>query len=188
MARWEPDSRERLARAAMELFAERGFDNTTVSEIAERAGLTERTFFRHFADKREVLFGGTEQFEERFVGPVAGAPESLAPIDAVALGLQGAAAMLQERRDFSRQRQAIINAHPELQERELIKMASLADALAGALRQRGVDEATASLTAQVGVAVFRAAFERWIDKRNTQKLSEVIQESLDQLSALAGNR
>src|SRR5271154_5828231 len=96
MARWEPDARGRLVQAAMELYSERGFEQTTVAEIAERAGLTERTFFRHFADKREVLFAGADALQELVVSAVAGAPESAAPIDAAVAGVQAAAALLQE--------------------------------------------------------------------------------------------
>ena len=104
VARWQPDARGRLEQAAMELYVERGFESTTVAEIAERAGLTERTFFRHFADKREVLFAGSDEFQELLVGTVAKAPESLPPLDAVATGLEAVSRMLQERREFSRVR------------------------------------------------------------------------------------
>ena len=113
----------------MALYGERGYDNTTVAEIAERAGLTERTFFRHFADKREVLFDGAVALQELLVTTVADAPESLAPIDAVGAGLHAVGELLQDRRDFSRRRQAIIAASAELRERELIKLASLSAAL-----------------------------------------------------------
>jgi AcrR family transcriptional regulator len=184
VARWEPDARGRLAQAALALYGERGFENTTVAEIAERAGLTERTFFRHFADKREVLFGGGDEFQETLVGPVAGAPADAAPIDAVAAGLEAAAALLQERRDFARRRQAVIAANRELQERELMKLAALGSALADTLRGRGVREPAASLAAETGVAVFRAAFERWINAANEQEFPEVIRESIDELGAL----
>jgi AcrR family transcriptional regulator len=136
MTRWEPDARGRLAQAALELYGERGFEQTTVAEIAKRAGLTERTFFRHFADKREVLFVGADDLQELLARTVADAPDSAAPIDAVAAGLLAAAALLQERQAFSRQRQALIAANPELQERELIKLATLASALADTLRRR----------------------------------------------------
>src|SRR5436305_5558642 len=130
MGRWEADSRGRLERAALALYGERGFENTTVAEIAARAGLTERTFFRHFADKREVLFWGASALQELLVNTVANAPASAAPIDAVAAALEAAAAVLQERREYSRQRQSVIAASAELRERELIKLASLAAALA----------------------------------------------------------
>src|SRR3981189_380122 len=119
MVRWEPNARGRLEQAAVELYSERGFEQTTVAEIAKRAGLTERTFFRHFADKREVLFAGAEDLQELLVSAVGNAPDSAAPIAAVGAGLLAAAALLQERREFSRQRQAVIAANPELQEREL---------------------------------------------------------------------
>src|SRR5258706_12696016 len=110
MARWEPNAHDRLQQAALDLYGERGFEQTTVAEIAKRAGLTERTFFRHFADKREVLFGGSEVLKERIVNAVADAPDSSAPIEVVAAGLDAAADVLQDR-DYSRQRQAIIDAN-----------------------------------------------------------------------------
>src|SRR3989440_2677122 len=117
MARWEPDSRGRLEQAALDLYGERGFENTTVAEIAARAGLTERTFFRHFADKREVLFWGAGTLQELLVSAVASAPDSAAPIDAVAGALEAAGALLQERRESARQRQTVIAANAELRER-----------------------------------------------------------------------
>src|SRR5689334_17841091 len=147
MGRWEPNARGRLEKAAMELYGERGFDQTTVAQIAERAGLTERTFFRHFADKREVLFGGSGPLQDLLVQTVADAPASATPIDAMAAGLEAIGTVLQESRGraFARQRQSIVTASPELQERELNKMSSLAGALADALRKRGVDEPAARL-------------------------------------------
>jgi AcrR family transcriptional regulator len=184
MARWEPDSRGRLEEAALELYGERGYDSTTVAEIAKRAGLTERTFFRHFADKREVLFGGTGPFQETLLTPVADAPASMAPIDAAALGLEAVAAALQERRELALKRQAVIAANPDLQERELIKLASLSAQLADTLRRRAVPDATASLAAETAMAVFKTAFERWIDERNDREFPELMRESLAELRAL----
>src|SRR3954454_9866086 len=130
MARWEPDAPGRLAQAALELFAERGFEQTTVAEIADRAGLTKRTFFRHFPDKREVLFGGGHEFRDRIVGGLAGAPASAGPMEAVAEGLQAAAAMLEQRPPSAHRRAAVIAASDELQERELVKLATVAGAMA----------------------------------------------------------
>jgi AcrR family transcriptional regulator len=150
VSRWEPDARGRLQEAALALYGERGFEQTTVAEIARRAGLTERTFFRHFADKREVLFYGSGILQDLLVKAVAGAPPTASPIDAVAAGLDAIPAMFQDRREGSRQRQAVINANAELQERELIKLAKLAMALAGALRERGVPDPAASLAAEAG--------------------------------------
>jgi AcrR family transcriptional regulator len=186
MVRWEPNARERLARAALELFGERGFDSTTVVEIAERAGLTERTFFRHFADKREVLFAGGE-LQELIVNAVAAAPGAASPIDAVAAGLAAAGAMLQDRREFARQRQAVIVANPELREREVMKLASIAAAIADTLRERGVADPAASLTAEVSMAVFRSAFERWVYEASEGDLPALIRDSLGELRALAAS-
>jgi AcrR family transcriptional regulator len=152
--------------------------------MAERAGLTERTFFRYFADKREVLFAGADTLRDLMVGALAGAQESAAPIEAVAAALQTAGALLQERRDYARQRQAVIAANAGLQERQLIKLASLASALAEALRQRGVGEPAASLTAEAGIAVFKIAFERWVDGTSQPELSQLISESLGELRAV----
>jgi len=186
MGRWEPNARGRLERAALELYSERGFDQTTVAEIAERAGLTERTFFRHFADKREVLFGGQDALRELIVTTLAEAPESTAPIEAVGACIRAAGAMLQGFSSRARQRQAVIDANPELQERELIKLATLATAIAAALRQRGVPDPAASLAAEAGIAVFRIAFERWVSQPGDgdRDLPQLIQESLDELKAV----
>jgi AcrR family transcriptional regulator len=172
----------------MELYSEHGFDQTTVAQIAERAGLTERTFFRHFADKREVLFWGAETLQELLVNAVAGAPDHLAPIDAVAVGLEAISGPLGERREGARQRQAIIAASAELQERELIKLAKLASALADALRGRGVTDPAASLAAEAGIAVFRVAFERWVAQASARDLSRLMQDSLEELQAVTSGR
>ena len=126
MGRWEPDARGRLAKAAMELYAEHGFEQTTVAEIAARAGLTERTFFRHFADKREVLFYGMEWLRDLLARAVADAPASATAMDAVGAAFEAAAAMLQENPERVRLRDAIVSANAELRERELIKLAALA--------------------------------------------------------------
>jgi len=184
MGRWEPNARGRLERAALELYGERGFEQTTVAEIAARAGLTERTFFRHFADKREVLFSGAADLQELLVSTVAGAPESAEPIAAVAAALEAAADLMQERREFAVQRSRVISANAELQERELIKLASLSAAIAGALRERGVGDPAASLTAEVAIGVFKIAFERWVDDANQRAFPGLIRESLDELTAL----
>lgn len=184
MSRWEPNARGRLEQAALELYRERGFDQTTVTEIARRAGLTERTFFRHFADKREVLFAGAGSLQELLVSGVLATPQTMPPIDAVAASLEAAAAVMQERRPWAQQRQAVINANPELQERELIKLASLAAALAEALRGRGVKEPAASLAAEAGIAVFRIGFERWVEDANRQRLATILRSSFRELRAV----
>ena len=181
MSRWEPNARGRLEQAALQLYIERGFEQTTVAEIARRAGLTERTFFRYFADKREVLFWGAGALRDLLVSAVAGAADTAGPIAAVAAALEAAGALLEERRESARQRQSVIAANPELQERELVKLASLASAMADALRRRGVSEPTATLTAEVGMAVFRIAFERWVSETDQPDLLKLIRESLNSL-------
>jgi AcrR family transcriptional regulator len=188
MGRWEPNARGRLEQAALALYAERGFDDTTVAEIAARAGLTERTFFRHFADKREVLFGGAGALEELFVQAVDEAPDSATPIEAVAAALQRVGTMFEERQDFARQRQSVIATNAELQERELIKLASLARALAASLRRRGVPDPAASLTAEAGIAVFRIAFERWVGDAEPRDLRELLRDSMDELQVVVAGR
>jgi AcrR family transcriptional regulator len=187
MVRWEPDSRGRLTQAAMELYSERGFDQTTVVDIAERAGLTERTFFRHFADKREVLFSGAQALQELFTNTVANAPESDAPLEAVTLALEAVGSLFNERRGFSVQRQRIIDGSAELQERELIKLSSLAAALAGALRRRGVADSTAALTGEVAIAVFKVSFERWVALPDPSDLAQLIRDALQQLRVVAAS-
>jgi AcrR family transcriptional regulator len=184
MGRWQPDARGRLMKAAFELYGERGFEQTTVAEIAERAGLTERTFFRHFADKREVLFAGADALEELLVSTVAEAPARLTPIEAAAAGVVAAGAFLQEGRAFSKQRQAIIAASPELQERELIKLASLASALADALRARGVEDPVASLAAEAAITAFKVGFGRWVGEDDQPELPRLIRDSLNELRAV----
>ena len=183
MARWEPNARERLVDAALELFHERGYGRTTVDEIAARAGLTERTFFRYFTDKREVLFGRSGDLEKGIADAIANAPEETAPLDAVVAALETAAARFPPRRDY-RARQRLIAAHPELRERDLIKMASLASAIADALRARGVVDPAASLAAEAGIAIFKIAFERWVSGSQPRDLPLQIREALGELKTV----
>lgn len=188
MGRWEPNARGRLELAALELYSERGFEQTTVAEIAKRAGLTERTFFRYFVDKREVLFYGAESLKELLVSAVAAAPASTTPIGAVVAAIEAAGVLLQERRDYARTRQAVIAANAELQERELIKLNSLGVAVAGVLRGRGVNEPSASLAAEAGIAVFKVAFDSWIDEANERDFPQLIRESFEDLQAVTAAR
>jgi AcrR family transcriptional regulator len=187
MGRWEANARGRLQQAAIELYSERGFDQTTVAEIAGRAGLTQRTFFRHFADKREVLFDGEDALRDLLVLAVAGAADSASPIAAFAAGLKATVAVYFEHRprDQARKRQAVIAANEAIQERELIKLSRLAAGVAGALRGRGVTEPAASLTAEVGMLIFRIAVERWIDDTGNRDLAHHIDEAVAEFRALA---
>ena len=173
-----------MERAALELYLERGYDHTTVAEIAQRAGLTERTFFRHFADKREVLFRG-EVLARAIVAVLKDVPPSVAPLDAVGTALESQSEFFDQRRPYSKNRQAVIDANPALQERELIKLDSMATMIAAAMRDRGVTESAATLTAQAGVAVFKVAFQRWSDDPSNQVLAVHIRATLAELKAVA---
>jgi AcrR family transcriptional regulator len=182
MVRWEPGAKERLQAAALELFAARGFEQTTAADIAQSVGLTERTFFRHFSDKREVLFYGQQQFLQAFADGMDAAPRDAAPLEVVASALQEAASFFpDERRPYSRMRQSVIDQNPALQEREQHKMAGLAATVAAALRARGIGEPAATLAAQSGATVFEIAFAQWIREGETRSLGEIASDVLDEL-------
>ncbi|WFB84022.1 MULTISPECIES: helix-turn-helix domain-containing protein [Streptomyces] len=181
MGRWEPNARGRLEQAALELYVERGYEQTTVAEITARAGLTERTFFRHFADKREVLFGGSRTLAELCVNAVAAAPATATALEATAAALDAAAGVFEERGDLVLQRQGVIDANAELRERELIKLASLSESLADALRERGVDELAARLAAEAAIAVLKVAFRRWVDAARRPRLRQLLDECFEVL-------
>ena len=168
----------------MDLYTERGYEQTTVADIAERAGLTARTFFRHFTDKREALFAGSDALQAGLTTAVAEAPASASPMQAVAAALDAVAPMLDHDREYSRRRNAVIASTAELRERELIKMATLANALGEALRARGVAEPEASLAAEAGIATFRVAWAQWLSAPDDRDLASVMRESLGRLEAL----
>lgn len=185
MGRWEPDAEGRFRMAAMELFAEVGYEQTTVAAIAERAGLTSRTFFRYFADKREVLFSGSELLQETMVAALAGAPADATAMEAIAVALAAASEFFDEkRRGFARQRASVIAANGELRERELIKLARLSASLAEALRARGFGEPDASLAAEAGIAVFRVAFAQWVRKAERRSYGVIVSASMARLKTL----
>jgi AcrR family transcriptional regulator len=169
----------------MELFVQRGYEQTTVADIAERAGLTRRTFFRYFADKREVLFHGSERLQQTMVSALRGAPAQATTIEAVAAALDATAGFFGDNREFARQRSAVIAANPDLHERELIKLATLSAALAVALRSRGIVEPDASLASEAGMAVFRVAFGLWVAESEQRSFSEIVSQSLSRLRAIA---
>ena len=188
MGRWEPNARDRLERAALALFAEHGYDATTVAQIADRAGLTKSTFFRHFADKREVLFGGQDMLMELFTGAIQAAPPTATPADCLAEALAAAAvAFTPERHDLAPRRQAVIAAHSELQERELLKRARLAAAMAEALHARGTEDVTARLAAQLGVLAFSTSYARWADPGNQRPFTEIARATLSDLQVRAAS-
>ncbi|WP_328605784.1 TetR/AcrR family transcriptional regulator [Amycolatopsis sp. NBC_00345] len=184
MGRWAPDARGRLEQAALELYAERGFDQTTVAEIADRAGLKQRSFFRYFADKRDVLFWSQTALRELCVAAIMDAPEIVSPIDGVALALDHAAVVIEERSELVRKRKIVIAANPELRERELLKLVNLADAVAEALGRRGVDAVLANVAAEAGVTVFRIAYARWADQPGEVDLRQLLVDVMSQLHAV----
>ncbi|WP_026930886.1 TetR family transcriptional regulator [Glycomyces tenuis] len=184
MSRWEPDARGRMIRAAMELFAERGFEQTTAGDIAESAGVTERTFFRHFADKREVLFDGSEDMRRVTREAILAAPSEASPLDAALAGVTAGGGLLKDRRAHAVRRSAIIEANPALQERELLKLAGMAVTAAEALRERGTPEPDATLAAQSAVTVFQVAFARWVAEDDAADPAARIAETAAALRAL----
>lgn len=195
MGRWEPNARGRLAEAALKLYTEQGFERTTVTEIAEAAGLTERTFFRHFADKREVLFYGTEMALDMLTRTIAEAPASASPTDAVGAALESFGAFFQEDPDRVRRRDAVVSASTELRERELVKLDAFASAMAGALRERGTPEPAASLAAEAGIAAFKVAYAHWVavepgktGRAGEQELPRLVRKALIELREILADR
>jgi AcrR family transcriptional regulator len=185
MSRWKPNARGRLEQAAFELFLDRGYEPTTVADIAERAGLTERTFFRHYADKREVLFSGAAALQDELLRALDEVPPAFPTIEAVRIAVEAVSAMMHGRRAFAVERRRIVAAHTDLQERDLIKRATLTAALARALQRRGVPEPAASLAADMGMAVFYVGFGRWLDDPAGRELVEIVHEGFDQMRAVA---
>ena len=185
MARWEPDAVGRLQQAAIALFAERGYADVTVAEIADRAGLTKRTFFNHFPDKREVLFAGAKAFEASVLKHLEEAPADLEPVAVAMAGLTGAGLELAAYRAFGQARRELMASSTDLQERDLIKYAALAEAMAAALRRRAVPARIATFAAQSAVIAFTAAFDDWIDDPATD-LPELMQRALTDLRRAVG--
>lgn len=157
------DVRARLTQAALELFQERGYDRTTATEIAARAGVTERTFFRQFPDKREVLFDGGEVLRAALTGAIVEASEGLGPLDTLFRAFRSVVPLIEANRPFSKPRQEVITNTPALLEREMAKLAMLSDALADALKARGVGDLRAILAARTGMAAFAHATVAWLD-------------------------
>ncbi|WP_181804786.1 TetR/AcrR family transcriptional regulator [Streptomyces shenzhenensis] len=186
MARWEPNARLRLVQAAIDLFGEQGYDSTTVTQIAERAGLTKTTFFRHFPDKREVLFAGQEEHARLLTAGVEGAPATATPLAAVAAGLDAlTSSFTPEQREFAPRLQSVVAGHAELRERSAFKRIALAAALTDALRRRGVPDPTASLAADLGVRAFTTAFTQWIAPANDQSFPALAHHCLTELHGAA---
>jgi AcrR family transcriptional regulator len=185
MTRWEPNARERLERAAFELFTAQGFAQTTVPQIAERAGLTTRSFFRHYADKREVLFGTEGEIPERIAMLMGSRPPGLTLIELIVWGVQ---AMMRElitdEREDQKARRAIIQADPGLQERELRKQLEVSNAIRDTLRDQGLDAVTASLAGKLATAISSTALERWLEAPDDRTLAECVAEAGQSLGKL----
>jgi AcrR family transcriptional regulator len=182
MPRWEPDGRHRLVAAALELFSERGYDDTTVVDIAERAGLTRSTFFRYFPDKADVFAAGQETLKRLLIDGIRSAPADATPLDAVDAGLQSAAgALTSVNRELGPKLRAIIDSSAELQARDRLKRQTLAGAVADELRERQMPGPVATLAAQIGMLAFDNAYAEWIAPDNRAEFGELIRAALDDL-------
>jgi AcrR family transcriptional regulator len=182
VARWEPNARERFVYVAVDLFAEQGYEATTVNEIAERAGLTKTTFFRHFPDKREVLFAGQDIHRKILSEAIGGAPAAATPIEQVAVAVDAlSATFTEDRREFSARLQTVMAGNPELQERAAFKRTALAAALTEALEHRGVPPLTAGLAAELGIRAFHEAYDRWATPGSREPLTVLTRQALDDL-------
>jgi AcrR family transcriptional regulator len=185
MARWEPNAKERLIRAALDLFAEQGYGATTVNQIAERAGLTKTTFFRQFPDKREVLFAAGEEIHSRILADaIAAAPGQATPLQVVATAMDALSApFTDDRREFAARLRAVVDAQRELRERAASKHNGLVEAATEALAKRGVPEPTASLAAELGIRAFDRGFARWADPACRQPLTDLTRQAFADLRA-----
>jgi AcrR family transcriptional regulator len=182
MPRWDPNARERLVTAALQLFSEQTYDKTTVAEIADRAGLTRSTFFRHFSDKREILAAGQETLSRLFAEGIAAAPAEATPLTAVQHGLDAAAAaMTPFNRELGTLLPAVIASSTELQERDQLKHVGLAASMAGALRARGATAPVSALAGEVGMLAFKEAYAEWVRADNQQDLADLLRTAMSRL-------
>jgi AcrR family transcriptional regulator len=189
MPRWKPDARQHLVVAALSLFAEQGYDDTTVAQISERAGLTRSTFFRHFADKREILTAGQTTLSRLLAEGIDAAPADATPLTAVAAGLERASGeMTSFNRELSPLLHAAIEANEELRRRDALKSIGMAAAMVDALKRRDVAEPTAQLAAELGVLAFRVGYTRWADPARDEDPGELVtltRAAFDELRAAA---
>jgi AcrR family transcriptional regulator len=186
VSRWAPNARERLEDAALDLFVENGFEETTVAQIADRAGMNRATFFRHFADKREVLFGGEDVLAGLFAGAVRAAPAGAALTGCLQAALTAAGeAMTPQLRAAAARRRLVVAANSELQERGLLKHARITQSVTAALRERGTDELTARLGAEMAMLAFTVAFERWMAAKDDEPFPPFAEAALSDLQARA---
>jgi AcrR family transcriptional regulator len=182
MARWQPHAPQRLVLAALDLFAEQGYENTTVIDIAQRAGLTKSTFFRYFPDKREVLFGGNAMAELLAEG-ITEAPAAASPLEAVAHALEilGTEVFTPASREFSARRRAVITANRELREREALKGLGLIASMTEALKRRGVPELASRVAAELGALALSITYERWSETTNVDEFGDIARHTLSDI-------
>ncbi|WP_328320473.1 TetR/AcrR family transcriptional regulator [Kribbella sp. NBC_00382] len=184
MSRWQPDARERLERAALDLFAQQGFAATTVPEITARAGLTTRTFFRHFADKREVLFSGEEEVPGLVTQMMADTPAAIDPVTLIVEGLKTIAeTRFEGRLDELREKRQIIQTDESLRERNLRKLAALRDAIRAGFVKRGEDPLTATLLAEISVTLLNVSLNEWLDQTDDRPLFDIVLDTLESLQS-----
>lgn len=187
VARWQPNPRERLERSALALFAEQGYEDTTVEQIAAGAGLARSTFFRHFRDKREILFGGQDGLAVRLADSIENAPPGRTPLEAVEAAFTDIAqvSFTPERRDMAPQRLAVVASNPELRERELLKRGGIITAITTALHSRGVTEPAATVAAELAALAFSRAIATWAAPDNTDPFDTIAHDTLRALHAAA---
>ncbi len=188
MGRWRPDARGRLAKAAFELYAEQGYEKTTGAEIAQRAGMHERSFFRLFGDKREVTFHGMQDVAADLVTAIRDAPGGLTAIQLAERAFEERCALMQGHPEHARLRRAIILSSSDLGERDLAKQEELASAVAGALRERGVAPVAATLASESCLLAFRVSVDTWLDDPDAGDLVGVFRDTLRALGAAIGDR
>ncbi len=185
MVRWQPGSADRLRAAALDLYRTHGFEQTTVADIAAAVGVSERTFFRHFADKREVLFQGQEDLKSMFVRGIHDAPADATPLQVTAFALARVATFFaQDRQPYSTLRREVIEANPSLVEREQFKAASLASGISAAFRERGMRDPAATLSAQAALAVFHVAFMMWTTPGEQRDYAQLVGVAIEELKSL----
>jgi AcrR family transcriptional regulator len=176
--------------AAVDLFTEQGYDATTVTQIAERAGVTKSTFFRHFPDKRELLVAGQETLSQLLTEGIAEAPADASPLEAVAAGLvRASTAMGPMSREIAPRLKAAVATSAELQERDALKSVSLAAAMTAALVARGVPDPTAALASELGVLAFKRGYAEWSDSDRAPEggFAAYLLKALDELRAASAS-
>jgi AcrR family transcriptional regulator len=185
--RWEPNARERLERAAIELFAEQGYDDTTVEQIAAGAGLNRSTFFRHFGDKREILFGGQAGLPSRLAAGIENAPAQQPALEAIETGFADIAGVwfAPDCRDLAPRRICVVASNPEFRERELLKRRDITTAIAAALRSRGIKEPSTTVAAELATLTFSQTVDIWADPDNTEEFAAIARRVLRALHAAA---